>query len=61
MINQNTPEDYGQYAYGQQALWQWRYNVFSLSHDLDVIMSQKPGLLVSFESNPVDVPACQTR
>ena len=32
---------------------------FSLSHDLDLMTSAAPAWLVPFESNLVDVPACQ--
>ena len=34
-------------------------DVFSLSRDLDIMTSPAPALLVSFESNIVDVPTCQ--
>ena len=39
-------------------LWLWSY-IFSLSCDLDVMISPGPARLVSFESTPLDVPACR--
>ena len=43
----------------QKALWLWRYNFLSLSRDLNVMASPAPAYLVSFETTPLDVPACQ--
>ena len=42
-----------------QAVCQWRYNLFSLSQDLDMITSPATACLVSFESKPVNVLAWQ--